>query len=88
MLVCEDADMDRASSGAVWAGLSNCGQSCAGVDHNMWTIRHLGVMANGALALGSWITLLMGKPFTLEYARVHTDPANGMTRCSSGSTYC
>jgi hypothetical protein len=24
--------------------------------HNMWTIRHLGVMANGALALGSWIT--------------------------------
>jgi succinate-semialdehyde dehydrogenase/glutarate-semialdehyde dehydrogenase len=32
MLVCEDADMDRASSGAVWAGLSNCGQSCAGVE--------------------------------------------------------
>ena len=43
--------------------------------HNMWTVRHLGVMANGALALGSWITLLIGRPFTLEYARAHTDPA-------------
>jgi len=43
--------------------------------HNMWTLRHLGVMANGALALGSWITLLMGRPFTLEYARAHTDPS-------------
>jgi succinate-semialdehyde dehydrogenase/glutarate-semialdehyde dehydrogenase len=31
MLVCEDADLHRAASGAVWAGLSNCGQSCAGV---------------------------------------------------------
>lgn len=43
--------------------------------HNMWTIRHLGVMANGALALGSWVTLAIGKPFTLEYARQHTDPS-------------
>lgn len=43
--------------------------------HNMWTIRHLGVIANGALALGTWITLMIGRPFTLEYARAHTDPA-------------
>jgi hypothetical protein len=43
--------------------------------HNIWTIRHLGVLANGALALGSWITLAIGKPFTLEYARAHTDPS-------------
>ena len=43
--------------------------------HNIWTIRHLGVMANGALALGSWTTLVIGRPFTLEYARQHTDPA-------------
>ena len=43
--------------------------------HDMWTVKHLGVLANGALALGSWITLLIGKPFTLEYARQHTDPA-------------
>jgi succinate-semialdehyde dehydrogenase/glutarate-semialdehyde dehydrogenase len=32
MLVCEDADLHRAASGAVWAGLSNSGQSCAGVE--------------------------------------------------------
>lgn len=32
MLVCPDADLDRASSGAVWAGLQNAGQSCGGVE--------------------------------------------------------
>jgi len=32
MLVCEDADLYRAAAGAVWAGLSNCGQSCSGVE--------------------------------------------------------
>jgi len=32
MLVCPDADVPRAVAGAVWAGLSNCGQSCAGVE--------------------------------------------------------
>lgn len=43
--------------------------------HNLWTIKHLGVLANGALAIGSWTTLMIGKPFTLEYARQHTDPS-------------
>ena len=43
--------------------------------HDIWTVRHLGVLANGALALGSWITLAIGRPFTLEYARAHTDPS-------------
>lgn len=32
MLVCPDADPDRAAAGAVWAGLSNAGQSCGGVE--------------------------------------------------------
>lgn len=32
MLVCEDADLHRAASGAVWAGLLNSGQSCGGVE--------------------------------------------------------
>jgi len=32
MLVCPDADLDRAAAGAVWAGMQNCGQSCAGVE--------------------------------------------------------
>jgi len=32
MLVCDDADLHRAASGGVWAGLQNCGQTCAGVE--------------------------------------------------------
>ena len=32
MLVCEDADPVRAAAGAVWAGFSNSGQSCGGVE--------------------------------------------------------
>lgn len=42
---------------------------------SMWTVRHMGVLANGALAAGSWLTIAIGKPFTLDYAREHTDPA-------------
>lgn len=32
MIVLRDANLSRAASGALWAGLSNCGQSCAGVE--------------------------------------------------------
>lgn len=32
MIVCADANLERAANGAVWAGLSNAGQSCAGVE--------------------------------------------------------
>ena len=32
MIVCEDADLDRAVGGALWAGFSNTGQSCGGVE--------------------------------------------------------
>jgi acyl-CoA reductase-like NAD-dependent aldehyde dehydrogenase len=32
MIVCEDANLERAVNGAMWAGLSNCGQSCGGVE--------------------------------------------------------
>lgn len=32
MVVLEDADLQRAASGAAWAGLSNTGQSCGGVE--------------------------------------------------------
>ncbi|MDR2049279.1 MAG: aldehyde dehydrogenase family protein, partial [Treponema sp.] len=30
-IVCADADLDRAASGVVWAGFSNAGQSCGGI---------------------------------------------------------
>ncbi|MBS4014806.1 MAG: aldehyde dehydrogenase family protein, partial [Bacteroidetes bacterium] len=32
MIICEDANLFRAVGGALWAGLSNSGQSCAGVE--------------------------------------------------------
>lgn len=32
MLVCPDADLDRAAAGAAWAGFQNAGQSCGGVE--------------------------------------------------------
>ena len=32
MIVCEDAPLERAANGAVWAGLQNAGQTCAAVE--------------------------------------------------------
>ena len=32
MIVCSDADPERAAAGAVWAGFQNAGQSCGGVE--------------------------------------------------------
>ncbi len=41
---------------------------------DMWTIRHMGVLANATLAIGAWLTLGIGRPFTLDYARQHAPP--------------
>lgn len=32
MIVCAEANLKKAANGAIWAGLSNAGQSCAGVE--------------------------------------------------------
>ncbi|UCE42552.1 MAG: aldehyde dehydrogenase family protein [Candidatus Aminicenantes bacterium] len=32
MVVCTDADVERAAQGAVWAGFMNCGQSCGSIE--------------------------------------------------------
>jgi hypothetical protein len=42
---------------------------------NMWTARHMGVLANGMLAASTWLTVVLKRPFTLEYAREHVDPS-------------
>ncbi len=43
--------------------------------NNMWAVRYMGALANGALAVGTWAGMAMKRPFTLEYAREHTDPS-------------
>ncbi len=43
--------------------------------NDMWAVRYMGVLANGALAAGVWAGIAMKRPFTLEYAREHTDPS-------------
>lgn len=42
---------------------------------NAWTMHYMGVLVSGALAAGTWLTVAMGKPFTLDYAREHTPEA-------------
>lgn len=42
---------------------------------NMWTAQHMGVLANAVLAASAWTTVAIRRPFTLDYARDHTDPA-------------
>ena len=42
---------------------------------NMWTAIHMGILANGALAAGTWMSIVLKRPFTLEYAREHTEPS-------------
>jgi hypothetical protein len=43
--------------------------------NNMWTVKYMAVLANGALAAGTWMSIAARRPFTLEYAREHTDPS-------------
>ncbi len=43
--------------------------------NKIWAVRYMGVLANGALAAGTWASIAVGRPFTLEYAREHTDPS-------------
>lgn len=42
---------------------------------SMWAVKYMGVLANGALAVGTWVGIVLKKPFTLEYAREYTDPS-------------
>ena len=43
--------------------------------NNMWAVHNMGALANGALAVGTWAGMALKRPFTLEYAREHTDPS-------------
>jgi hypothetical protein len=37
--------------------------------HVMWVAIYMDLLSNSALALVMWVTLLLGKPFVLQYAR-------------------
>jgi hypothetical protein len=38
---------------------------------NMWVIHHLGVLASGTLFLATQLSMLLGRPFTENYAKEH-----------------
>ncbi len=61
----------------LWVGLIffSCATVAVAIFENAWTLRHMGVLANGALAAGAWLTIILGRPFTLDYAKEHTDPS-------------
>ena len=61
----------------LWAGLLFFAYATVSVAflNDMWTLRYMGVLANGTLAAVTWFTILIRKPFTLDYAKEHTDPS-------------
>ena len=61
----------------LWAGLLFFIYSTVAVValDNMWTAQHMSVLANGMLAVSTWLTVVLKKPFTLDYAREHVDPS-------------
>lgn len=58
-----------------WGSLSFFGLSLIMVVGltNVWYLYHLGVFSNGTLALLTWISILVGDPFTFSYAKQFTD---------------
>lgn len=58
----------------LWVGLAfftYATTAVLGFEH-MWTVMHMGILAHGTLALGTWYTIVAGKPFTMDYAKDHT----------------
>jgi hypothetical protein len=41
--------------------------------NNMWVVRHMGILANATLLLTVLATILMKKPFVLDYAKEHVE---------------
>lgn len=44
-------------------------------EDNMWFVNHLSVLVPATLAAIAWVSLLVGKPFVLQYARESADPS-------------
>jgi hypothetical protein len=41
---------------------------------NLWVINHLDILTSGTLAAIAWLSVFMGKPFVLQYARETVPP--------------
>ncbi len=61
----------------LWVGLLFFGYATSAVlvFNDLSTVKYMGVMANGALAFAAWFSIAIRKPFTMDYARAHTDPS-------------
>lgn len=45
------------------------------VFNNMLAVKYMGIIAPGVLATSTWLTVILRKPFTMDYAKEHTDPS-------------
>src|SRR5208283_5749709 len=78
LVLCVVMGITRLHRGVIlWAGLLFFTYATVAVAllNDMWIAQHMGVMANGALAVSTWLTIAIKKPFSLDYAREHTDPS-------------
>ena len=61
----------------LWGGLLFFGFALITVPvmNNVWVMQHLGVLSHGTLASFTWASILLKKPFTLEYAKQRVEPS-------------
>ncbi len=61
----------------LWVGLVffSCASVAVVAFESMWAVKHMGIAASGILAVSTWLTVVIGKPFTMDYAREHVDPS-------------
>jgi len=62
---------------SLWVGLVffTCATLAVIVFNNMWAVKYMGVIASGVLATATWLTVIFRKPFTMDYAKEHTNPS-------------
>lgn len=61
----------------LWVGLVffSCASLAVIAFNSTWAVKYMGIGASGVLAVSTWLTVACGKPFTMDYAREHTDPS-------------
>lgn len=61
----------------LWVGLAffSCATLAVNVFNNMGAVKYMGIIASGTLAISTWLTLITKRPFTMEYAKEHTEPS-------------